>query len=253
MTEDDTTLEYYEKVYYAPQTVARGLLSENALRQAFERFSIGYWERLGPFLPKDKAATCLSLGCGYGAFLYFLQKHGFQHTSGVDLDPEQVRLARLLGLNAHVEDALREVKSSDNLGLIEASDLIEHLDKNRAVLLLEACHSALRQGGIIIVQCPCADGFTGAHDAYNDLTHRWAATSNMLRQLLRTVGFSKVEIIDPSVPPFPRLLRRRLIISVRKFARLFLRVPLVILGIRSPQVWANSQLAVGWKELQSSA
>jgi SAM-dependent methyltransferase len=59
-----------------------------------------------------KGTRILGLGCGHGVALYFLQRHGYTQVSGVDGFPEQVELARELGIAG-----------------VELGDLMEYLAK----------------------------------------------------------------------------------------------------------------------------
>jgi SAM-dependent methyltransferase len=242
-----TDLEYYEKVYYSRQVEGRGLTSPQDLKRAFDAMADHYNEVLLPLLPPSHDAACLDLACGYGNFLYYLRQRGYSQAQGVDLDPRQANLARSLHLHVEVLDAQTALARGQQFDLISTFDLIEHLDKNAAVRLLEAAHLALRPDGRLIVQCPCADGFTGCHDLCNDLTHKWAPTSNMLGQLLRTVGFRDVRIIDLSLPPFPNRMSRRIKYALRHFARKCFSIQLKILGIKPPSIWSNSVLAVAFR------
>lgn len=131
--------------------------------------------------------------------------------------------------------------------MVSAFDLIEHLDKNDAVRLLESAVIALRDDGMLIIQCPCADGFSGAHDLCNDLTHRWAPSSNMLRQLLMTVGFKRVQLIDMTLPPYPQGMQRKLMMTTRKVLRKLTVLWLRLIGVHPPRVWSNSVVAIAWK------
>ena len=239
--------EYYEEIYYGHQVEGRGLLTTAQLQQTFDTTSDLYDEILGPLLPTDKMEVCVDCACGYGNFLYFLRRNGFANTTGYDTDRRQVELAKSIQLNAILGNALEAPRAVTNAGLIAAIDFIEHLDKSTAVRFLQDCHASLRVGGMLIVQCPCADGFTGSHDLCNDLTHRWAASSNMLGQLLRTVGFSKVKILDLTVPEYPTAMKRKILFACRRFARRLLYFPLRLLGISPPKIWANSQIAIAWK------
>src|SRR5439155_26972464 len=51
-----------------------------------------------PLLPADKQARILDLGCGYGEFLCFLQKEGYQNAAGIDLNRRQLDAAERLGV-----------------------------------------------------------------------------------------------------------------------------------------------------------
>ncbi len=240
-------LEHYEQVYYSFQVEGRGVHNAQDLEQRFLAICKSYDELVGPLLPTDKSIKCLDLACGYGNFLYYLMKQGFPNAIGIDLDERQVALARLIQLDVRLQDVREAFDEHNNLGLVSAFDLIEHLDKNDAVSLLQQIHRSLEDGGVLVLQCPCTDGFTGAHDMTNDLTHRWSPSSNMLSQLLRSVGFSKVQIIDLSMPPFPQTFWRKAALGVRRAVRFMLGFFFKLAGINAPRVWSNSQIAVAWK------
>ena len=55
-------------------------------------------QRFLHLLPTRKDAAILDLGCGYGKFLYFLQNEGYTETRGIDLNPQQLEVARSLGV-----------------------------------------------------------------------------------------------------------------------------------------------------------
>jgi 2-polyprenyl-3-methyl-5-hydroxy-6-metoxy-1,4-benzoquinol methylase len=239
--------EEYEQLYYSYQTVGRGLCSKEQLQTSFEQQALHYEELFGPFLEQDQNIQCLDFGCGYGNILYFLRKKGFNNAVGIDSDQEQIKLAQTLGLNAKVGNVLEEIHHFDNVGLMFAFDIIEHLDKNSAISFLKSALQGLQLGGLMVIQCPCADGFSGAHDIYNDYTHKWGASSNMLSQLLYTVGFQKVLILDPTLPQFPASAKRKFFLRSRKVSRQVTALFLRLLGVRVPQVWANSQVALAWK------
>jgi 2-polyprenyl-3-methyl-5-hydroxy-6-metoxy-1,4-benzoquinol methylase len=40
--------------------------------------------------PMDRSASIWDLGCGHGAFIYFLREAGYTNVVGVDKSPEQV-------------------------------------------------------------------------------------------------------------------------------------------------------------------
>jgi SAM-dependent methyltransferase len=237
-------LEYYEGFYYGYQVKGRGLETAKQLKPAFEIMANNYESLFLPLLPEDRQVRCVDLACGYGNFLYALREFGFRDVVGFDLDQAQVALARELGLDARIGDACELIKNQTNLGLISALDLIEHLDKNTAVKLLEDMYKSLAPNGVILIRCPCADGFTGSHDICNDLTHRWGATSNMFGQLLRAVGFTEVRIIDETIQAYPRRWGAKLKNNLRIVSRSLASPVLAVLGIKAPNIWSNSMFAV---------
>jgi len=240
-------MEEYERFYYGYQTIGRGATSVEALQNRLEAHTFIYDELLKGHLDQVAPGLAIDLGCGYGNFLYYLRARHWADAAGYDLTEGQVALAQSLGLNAQLGDARQALDSQQDVSLVAAFDLIEHLSKNDAVALLRQSHQVLKDGGLMIVQCPCADGFRGAHDFCNDLTHRWAPTSNTLSQMLGAAGFSRVTLIDLTLPPFPRTLRSRIRNFVRRMAGLAAKPALAALGVGTPKIWSNSMIALGWK------
>src|SRR5690349_8270618 len=60
-------------------------------------------------IPRDSNTCIVDLGCGHGAFLYFLAKAGYTRLSGVDLSFEQVELAKRLGIDSVQHGDLRQL------------------------------------------------------------------------------------------------------------------------------------------------
>jgi SAM-dependent methyltransferase len=198
-------------------------------------------------LPRDKAAICLDIPCGYGNFLYFLKQNFYTRCYGYDLDQRQVELALSIDLPAQRGDALVELMKRDEGGtaLISSLDFLEHLDKNAAISFLEACYRSLGHRGVLILRMPCCDGFFGAHDLHNDITHQWGVTSNALRGLLAMVGFESIQLLDE--PPsrdgpsaFVRLL-------ISKFARTATAFALRLMYLAPPTIWGRSMWAIAIK------
>jgi 2-polyprenyl-3-methyl-5-hydroxy-6-metoxy-1,4-benzoquinol methylase len=240
-------IEYYESVYYGAQTIGRGARTNEQLLFLFQKLVSHYDELLGPLLPNSPTTRCLDLACGYGNWLHYLRSKGYGLIEGVDSDPEQVRLAQMLKLPARVGDVHDVLQGNGEYDIISALDLIEHLEKNNAVRLLQAVLAALRPGGMLIIRTPCADGFAGSRDIFNDLTHRWGATSNVIRQLLRTIGFANVILLDESAPRYPKTLRRLGLISLRRIVRKFISFGLRVAGVPVPRIWSPSQMVVAQK------
>lgn len=236
----------YQERYYRYQTKARGLLSVDSLTSHFEKLRMLYGGRLRKYLPKNKDARCLDIPCGYGNFLYFLRAKGYRNIAGFDLDENQIILARMLELPATKGDVFEVLaKSKDQFDLISSLDFIEHLSKDDALRFIEACRNKLCEGGILILRAPCADGPFGAHDAWNDLTHQWGMTSNVLQTILELSGFVKVQILDERPDPTSLFNTIRWLIFFP--ARAFASALCIALGMRPPRIWTRSMIAVAYK------
>lgn len=236
----------YKERYYSYQTTARGLLNNNSLRERFEKLRKWYGLRLGKYLPRNVEARCLDIPCGYGNFLYFLKSKGYRNIEGFDLDENQINLARLLDLPAargDVFDALS--KSTEQYDLISSLDFIEHLTKDEVLRFLDACKNKLSDGGILILRAPCADGPFGAHDVWNDLTHQWGLTSNVLQTILEMCGYVNVQILDERPEPTSPINAMRWLVffPTRMLAHAFC----IALGMRPPKIWTRSMMAIAYK------
>ena len=45
-----------------------------------------------PFMPADKDAAIIDVGCGIGDFLNFVQKQGYKNTNGIDLSKDNIEI-----------------------------------------------------------------------------------------------------------------------------------------------------------------
>jgi len=236
----------YAKQYYGYQTRGRGLLDKHALRRQFRKLEKWYGKRLKSYLPAEANAACLDVPCGYGNFLYFLKQQGYKNVHGYDLDPAQIELAWLLDLPA-VEGDVFEILSdhSESYAMISSLDFIEHVSKDEALNFLALCWQRLKPGGVLLLRAPCADGPFGAHDRYNDLTHQWGMTSNLLRAILEMQGYDRIELLDerPQPTSFIDTLRWLVFFPARALAILFC----MALGMSPPKIWSRSMFAVAYK------
>ncbi|HEX5236414.1 MAG TPA: class I SAM-dependent methyltransferase [Silvibacterium sp.] len=165
------------------------------------------------YFPKDRSAEILDLGCGHGAFLYFLAKAGYKNASGVDTSPEQITKAHEFGITtAHCRPAFEYIRSlqSESLDMVLLFDILEHLERQELFDLLDEVHRVLRPSGSCLVHVPNGEGVFGMRIRFGDLTHVQAFTQNSARQLLTTVGFSQVHSYEerPVVHGTVSLVRR---------------------------------------------
>ena len=166
----------------------------------------------------DKETPILDLGCGHGAFVYFLRLNGYRSVSGVDVSHEQVTYARELGISGIIEGDLQEFldnRESGMTGVVLLWDILEHLTREESFAVLDEVFRVLYPGGKCIIHVPNAEGIFGMRIRYGDLTHEQSFTASSARQLLKTIGFSEIcAYEDKPVPHGIKSAVRRVIWDV---------------------------------------
>ncbi len=195
--------DYRQRIFDQYSSLVQNAPDMYAVR-AVVRWGDAYRFYLRGWLPEDKNAAIAEIACGTGRLLHLLHRMGYSDISGIDISPQQVSAARLLVPNAKIEesDAVNWLK--DNPGkfdLIVGMDIIEHLFKKDALPFLDACYSALKPGGRLILQTPNAGSLWGLQDRYNDFTHEVAFGYLALSQLLSMSGFGDIQ--GREVGPIP--------------------------------------------------
>jgi 2-polyprenyl-3-methyl-5-hydroxy-6-metoxy-1,4-benzoquinol methylase len=148
--------------------------------------------------PVDKSIRILDLGCGSGAFLYFLQNAGYQNIQGVDVSTEQVALAARFGISVeHDEIAGYLAKLKDEIvDVVLLMDVLEHFCRQELLDLLDGVYRVVRPGGKCIAHVPNASGLYGMQVRYGDLTHELAFTPKSVQQAFATVGFCNIQCYE---------------------------------------------------------
>lgn len=182
--------------YYFSKRVNRDLptsIQQLANRQPF------YLNLIDKYFPKDKNLKIVELGCGYGAFLYFVENAGYQNIMGVDNSSEMVDAAKKLGINNVQEGDITEYlkKCSDkSIDVLLLIDVIEHFTKLELYELVGEFYRVLATGGKVICHQPNAEGLFGNAILYGDYTHEQAFTRVSMAQLFLSNGFSGVSSFE---------------------------------------------------------
>jgi 2-polyprenyl-3-methyl-5-hydroxy-6-metoxy-1,4-benzoquinol methylase len=190
-------LSQFKDVLYARyvQTIFKD--AKPSTLERFEDYARYYKKTLSPFLPENREAHILDIGCGFGHLLYFLKKQGYMNHFGIDIGEEQIEICRQL-VTANVETAsdvpVYLSGQPEKYETVFLFDVLEHIDDEDIFPLLDAIRTSLHAGGRLIISVPNAACFPNLITLYGDLTHRRLFTELSLKQLLLASGFSTVKV-----------------------------------------------------------
>ena len=184
---------------YTRYDPARYLPDANTAAWQGEKALAGLTRTLGP----DRGQRILEVGCGSGALLVALRRHGYRNCRGVDLDAEIVEHGRtVLGVDVVAGTWRHDLEEHDEVyDAIIALDVFEHLSREELGPTLAITRRRLAPGGRLIFRtcnplCPFVlPTFCG------DSTHRFLGTPRLIAHLLREASFTgpiRVEETRPS-------------------------------------------------------
>jgi 2-polyprenyl-3-methyl-5-hydroxy-6-metoxy-1,4-benzoquinol methylase len=178
------------RLYESYATTHAGVGTGDAARLVFRR-------DIQPYLPPQPSARIVDIGCGQGELVRLLIEAGYQHAEGVDVSPEQVRLAHAAGLTqVHEGDLTTFLEaSSGQLDAVLATDLLEHLTKDEVLATLDRALAALRPGGVLIARVPNASSPFSGGIRHGDFTHETWYTARSVQQIAAAVGFERVVVL----------------------------------------------------------
>lgn len=179
---------------YTRRPTVRDPRQRRVIFRAFER-------TLGAWLPRNREARILDVGCGEGALLAFLRERGYTNLAGFDLSPENVRICHELGLSFVQQFNALDVAEfgSGDYDVIFALDLLEHLPKSSAASFLDQVRARLAPRGYVVVQMPNMGSVLGLFHRYYDLSHEFGLTEKSARDLFMVAGFENAAIdVAPS-------------------------------------------------------
>ncbi len=209
-------MQYRETLYSNYHSTQSGRASGTDARSLFEREKRQFTREILPLLRVvSKDAVIFDMGCGSGSLLKALQENGFQNATGMDISPEQVKVAGEMGVkNVSLGDALKFV--ADNKGkfdVLTGMDIIEHFTKNELVELLQNIKQSLKPGGFAIFRTPNLDGYLSTVFANGDFTHENYMNASSAQQVCMACGFKNVEV-KPGVMfienPLKEIIRKML-------------------------------------------
>jgi len=150
----------------------------------------------GYLLPQDKNSLILDVGAGNGDFVHWLRAKGYEHSEGIDVSEEQVRLAERLGIRGIIRaDLFAFLRDKPNrYDVIVARDVFEHFTKDEAIEAAELIYSFLKPAGRLIIQTVNAENLLWGRLRHGDFTHELAFTKESSCQLLSVSGFDDIRV-----------------------------------------------------------
>lgn len=152
-----------------------------------------------PYLPKNKDAFILDIGCGVGNFIGdCVVTHKRVNVKGVDISDDAVKYAQSINLPVEKIESIESFaqSASEKYDFILMSHVLEHIDKKSIIGTLRIIKDRLlKDDGVLFIVVPNAQSSTHAYWAYEDFTHTVLFTTGSLIYVLKSAGFS-YDLVD---------------------------------------------------------
>lgn len=216
-------------------------------KEGFDSINKLYAAWYKKFLPLNKNAKILDLGCGMGHFMYFLEKEGYRNFFGIDISKELIDFVeKNISKNVAVADAFDFLRKEELFELIIMNDILEHIPKKRLLELLHLVFNSLDKDGIVFIKVPNMSNPFSLRTRYVTITHEIGFTERSLPEVLRMVGFQDIQTIGTLPPPISiKLLIKRIGATL---VYIFLRLLFKIQDYPAPKILTNHIIAIAKKK-----
>ena len=148
-------------------------------------------------------AKILDIGCGRGEFLEVLESNSL-HCIGVDQNRAMIQKCLEMGLKVIESQAITYLRELPNnsLGAVTGLHIIEHIPFKALIVLFDEVLRVLKPGGVVIFETPNPENLiVGSCSFYVDPTHIKPLPPELMKFLMESRGFSKVEVnrLHPNV------------------------------------------------------
>ena len=149
------------------------------------------------WLPQDKNAVILDLGCGDGRMLRFLSSKGYLDIRGVDRDPVALGLiGQLEGVTVECTEVGLEYfrRQQGKFKVIILKQMIYYVDRSEIMFFMSALKDALTDDGVIVVEFFNAALLSSRLTELKDPFIRTAYTEHSIRRLFAATGLHVLHI-----------------------------------------------------------
>jgi len=175
-------------------------LNYDNTKKEFNLYNNYFYRNYKNYLPSDRSANILDIGCGNGIFLRFLKKMNFYNSEGFDLSIENVEECKKFGLSVDFGDAFEYLSQNNKkYSVIVLNDVIEHIPKNEVVDKMQLLKSHLEDGGYVIVKTLNMSNPISVNTLYCDFTHEYGYTEKNIVQVFSLAGFNNCEVHETIV------------------------------------------------------
>lgn len=149
------------------------------------------------WLPRDRSAAILDLGCGDGRVLRFLSSKGYLNIHGVDRDPVALAvIGKLEGVAVECTEVGLEYlrQQRGKFKLIILKQMIYYVERSEIMSFMLALKDALTDDGVIVVEFFNAALLSSRMTELKDPFIRTAYTEHSMRRLFAATGLHELHI-----------------------------------------------------------
>lgn len=130
-----------------------------------------------------KNPSIVSIGCGNGTELQFLQSKG--RVTGLDIDSQVVTHCKAKGFDVIQADLLNNALS-ERFDIVVAMDIVEHIKDDQKAI--QALYALLKPGGSVIITVPAFPFLWTELDELTDFPHHRRYTRASLKKIIKKQG-----------------------------------------------------------------
>jgi predicted TPR repeat methyltransferase len=218
--------------------------TEHASHWKFDEFKVRQFEFNYRALFPHAGAETLDIGVGQGEMLACMRDWGFKYM-GVDITESTVAACRKRDLTCElVSDTGKFLRENENrFSVITMLDVLEHIPRGAMIPLLKDVRTALKPGGLAIIQVPSAQAVESHLHRYNDITHEVCFSERSLSQVLLGAGFEQPDFVGYEVFP-QQTLKMALKRFLRSVAWGLVRFQRRLTGNLDPEILAPVLVAI---------